>query len=157
MERDIRAAEKYYAFQKREWRAFRLFWVLMGLVVTAAALGLFGSGLLSDKTYTANGSRIDYNRFMRVAKNTEILIHVNQASRNASVSINNDYLRKVRIEQVVPEPTSVVIKDNKLVYTFSSVQNGFITFYLSPQKMGAHQLQISVNGTQASFDQYIYF
>ncbi len=150
-------AEDFYAFQKKEWKAFRVFWMLMGLILAGAALGLFGRGLLSDKTYTANGVQFEYNKFMRVEKGTELLITVGDLGQEAKISINNDYIRKVRIDQIIPEPVSVEIKDNTLIYTFNSIQQGLITFYLVPMKMGSQHLEVSVGNAQMTANQFIYF
>ena len=157
MEKDIRQIEKHYSTQQMEWVAFCIFWILMSLVLVATALGLFGNGLLSNKTYTAKGNKIEYKKFMRVEKGTELLVHLNNAGENAKISLNNDYLKKVRIEQITPQPSKVELINNELIYTFSSIQKGFIVFYLIPQKMGSQQLRITIDGHQKSFDQYIYF
>jgi len=156
MEIDIRQIEKHYSTQQMEWVALRIFWIMMSLILIATALGLFGDGLLSNKTYINNRNKIEYNKFMRVEKGTELLVHLNNAGENAKISINNDYLKKVRIEQITPEPSKVELINNELIYTFSSIQKGFIVFYLSPQKMGSQQLQITIDGHQINFDQYIY-
>ncbi|WP_026461507.1 hypothetical protein [Adhaeribacter aquaticus] len=157
MEKDIRATERYYEFQKKEWLASRVFWVFMSFVLFAAALGLFGKGLLSNKTYNQNNLRIEYNKFMRVEKGTELVIQVADSLTKGEVIFGNDYLKKVRIDQIIPEPESVTVLNNKLIYRFSTVQNGFITFYLIPTKMGAHQLHLTINERNISFDQFIYF
>ncbi|WP_205500191.1 hypothetical protein [Rufibacter psychrotolerans] len=157
MEKDIKVIESYYEFQRREWKAFRVFWWLMGLVLLAAAFGLFGRGMLSDKTYAAHGTQIEYNKFMRVEKGTELHISVAGAGQGTTISFNNDYIRKVRIDQVIPEPATVEVKDQKLVYTFPSAQNGLITFFLVPHKMGRQRLEITVGPAQLRETQFIYF
>jgi hypothetical protein len=157
MDQDIKLAEKYFAVQKVEWRIFRACWILMGLVLAGAALGLFGKGLLSNRTYAAQGVQITYPRFMRIENETELYIRVNEAGSETVIGINNDYLRKVRIDQVIPEPRSVQVRDNTLIYRFHPVQNGFLTFFLRPQRMGSHPLEITVAGKKLRFHQYIYF
>ncbi|ALI98598.1 hypothetical protein [Rufibacter tibetensis] len=157
MDKDISLAEDFYEFQKKEWFAFRVFWVLMAGVLTAAAFGLFGKGLLSDKTVTSNGVRFEYNKFMRVEKGTELLVGVGQGGKIADISINNDYIRKVKIDQVIPQPTSVEVRENKVIYRFSSVQNGFVTFYLIPYKMGSQPLEVTVGKAQLRANQFVYF
>ncbi len=157
MDKDIRGTEKYYSFQQKEWVAFRIFWIFLSLILLAATFGLFGKGLLSDRTYTSKGVRVEYNKFMRVEKGAELVIHLTDSGENGQISINNDYLHKVRIEQVIPEPVSVKIKNNNLIYTFNPVQNGFIIFYLVPTKMGSHGLTLSIAGEQMCFNQFIYF
>ena len=156
MEKDIRSTEKYYAAQQKEWRAFRVFWILMAFVLVAAALGLFGNGLISKQTYTANSLHVAYDRFMRVEKEVQLHIRVQDLGDGATIGINNDYLKKVRIDQVVPQPAAVTLRDNTLIYRFHPLRNGFITFYLRPQLMGSQRLEITVAGKKMRFQQYIY-
>lgn len=157
MEKDIRATEGYYSFQKKQWVILRIFWVFMGFTVVVAALGLFGKGLLSNKTYMTNGIQIEYSKYMRVQKGSEIIIHVKDLGKNGSISFNNNYIRKVMIEQIIPTPVTEEIKAGRIIYTFAAVQNGFITFYLKPMKKGPQKLEITFNGQTYRFDQYIYF
>jgi hypothetical protein len=156
VEKDIRSTEKYYAIQKKEWMAFRVFWIVMAFVLVAAAFGLFGNGLISKQTYTTSSVKIDYNKFMRVDKEVQLYIRIQDLGAGAAIGINNDYLKKVRIEQVIPEPASVAVRDNTLIYRFNSLRNGFITFYLTPQLMGSQELEITVAGKKMRFNQYIY-
>ncbi|WP_210463206.1 hypothetical protein [Rufibacter roseolus] len=157
MEKDITLAEDYYAFQRKEWLVARIFWIAMSLVLAAAALGLFGKGFLSDRTVTSHRVRFEFNKFMRVEKGTELRIHVTPGGQNAQVSFNNDYINKVRIDQIIPEPISVEVKDHRLVYTFSLVQNGFITFFLVPYKTGSQPLDVNVGNARMAVNQFVYF
>jgi hypothetical protein len=156
MDKDIKLAEDYYKFQKNEWRVARVFWSLMAMVLIAAAFGLFGKGLLSDRKVTAHGVQFEYTRFMRVEKGTELHLQVGQLGKNAQVILNNDYIRKVRIDQVVPQPVAVEVKDHKLIYTFSSVQNGLIIFYLIPYEPGSHTLDVTVGKARLKAHQFVY-
>jgi hypothetical protein len=157
MDRDIRLVEKSYELQRKQWKASRMFWTIMGLVLMAASLGFFGDGPVSKKTYTTSNLQIEYNRFLRIEKATEVHINVKGLGKDPVISINNDYLKKVKIEQVIPEPASVEAENNILTYRFSSIKNGLVTFYLSPQKMGSQKLEFIIDGNKMSFDQYIYF
>jgi hypothetical protein len=157
MKRDITEIEKFISQQQKEWLLFRIAWVLMGLVLIAAALGLFGNGPVSKQTYAAHQVHITYQKFLRVDKASEIYIGVPEQGQVTTIGINNDYIQKVNIYQVVPQPAAVELRDNTLIYRFRSVSNGFITFYLSPQQMGSQPLEITVGGNKMRFNQFIYF
>lgn len=129
----------------------------MSLLLAAAAGGFFGDGMISERSYSAHNVRIVYDRFMRMDKDTQMYIQVKDLGQQPVIGINNDYLKKVRILQVTPEPASVAIRDNTLVYRFHPVRNGFITFFLSPQQMGSQNLEITVAGKKMRLEQFIYF
>jgi hypothetical protein len=159
MKRDITEIEKFISQQQKEWLIFRIAWVFMGLVLIAAALGLFGNGPISEQTYVAHKVHITYQKFMRADKESELYIGLQDQDlgQETTIGINNDYLKKVKIYQVVPQPAAVEIRDNTLLYRFRSVTNGFISFYLSPQHTGSQPLVITVGGKKMRFNQFIYF
>jgi len=156
MKKDIKSVEELYAAQQKEWRAFRWFWSLMACVLLAAVLGVFGYGFISERTYTGAQLQVAYPKFMRVDSDTQLHLRVQDLGQNATVGINQDYLNKVKISQIVPEPVSVALDGNTLIYKFSYVRNGVITFFIDPYKMGSQRLKITVAGEKMSFQQYIY-
>jgi hypothetical protein len=157
MEKDITSAEESFPMEQKEWSLFKPFWIFMGLILVAACLGVFGTGIASQKVHTSHGITLEYNRFLRVKNDAALYVNVKDPGTDFSISINNDYIRKVKIDQVVPEPASVEINNNKLIYKFSSAKFGFVTFFLTPYKMGSQTLEITVNGNKMRFDQFIYF
>jgi hypothetical protein len=159
MKRDMTEIEKFISQQQKEWFIFRIAWALMGLVLVAAALGLFGNGPISKQTYAAPGLEITYQKFMRVNNESELYIRVQDQdlSRETTIGINNDYLKKVKVFQVVPQPVAVEIRDNTLLYRFRYVSDGFISFYLSPRQMGSQPLELTISGKKVRFNQIIYF
>jgi hypothetical protein len=55
------------SLQRREWRVDRVGWVVMGLILVAGLLGVWGGGLLGSVTATGSDGRVlvDYDRFVR--------------------------------------------------------------------------------------------
>lgn len=78
-------------------------------------------------------------------------------TNNITVTFNGDYINKVKISDVIPEPEEVEIINNKLVYKFNSTDTGTITFFNDPLKMGAQTLHLEVNESKVVIPQYIYF
>ena len=56
----------------------------------SGCLWLVRKGLLSDRTYTSKGVRVEYNKFMRVEKGTELVIYLTDLGENGQISINNE-------------------------------------------------------------------
>lgn len=63
-------------YQRIEWRCERVGWVLMLLTLLAAALGLFGGGVLSGATATNADQtiRVEYERFLHIHSESSIKI-----------------------------------------------------------------------------------
>ncbi|MEW6582872.1 MAG: hypothetical protein AB1416_08945, partial [Actinomycetota bacterium] len=64
-------------FQRREWMAQRVAWVVMSLVAVAAVLGAFANGLLSRMT-AGDGDTLRgaYSRIVRAQASTSIRVTV---------------------------------------------------------------------------------
>lgn len=159
MKKDIPSINKDFKYQRAEWPIARIFWTLVAGVLIYGLLGGFGDGetVLNRKTLNLSGSHIEYDRYLRVEKNFTIKIFLSDSAQNCSVGFNKDYIDKVQITQVIPEPKKVELKANKIVYTFSTSGAGTITFFNDPLKMGNPHLELEVNGKKASISQFIYF
>ena len=110
--------DEHLDLHKKGWVAQVIGLTFIFLLVTAAALGLFGDGLLSTVKNESAGSRIEYDRFFRFEARMEILVEVTNTNSGATVSIDNDYLRDIRVESIVPEPLGNKINNGRVEYTF---------------------------------------
>ena len=102
------------------WKIKRFGWGLIALLLIAAFLGVFGTGILANHTA---GSRdnlfVEYQRFGRYQSPAHWKIHVAAGNTNIlELSFNREAIDKVEIEAIVPEPESVSLKGSELVYAF---------------------------------------
>jgi len=110
-------------FERRNWRAQRIGWAVIGLFVLAGLAGLFGRGPLASATRTSQRGalRVDYERFTRHGSPAELRVTVApQALEAATVRIlvSLSYLQGLQVEGVEPPPESVLISGDYLVYSF---------------------------------------
>jgi hypothetical protein len=160
MEKDISSINDDFKIQKIEWPVKRIFWLLMGIFLIAGLLGVFGDsiGLLNEKTIHLSGTTVKYHRFMRVEKKLEMKVKIEDTTiKDCSISLNKNYIDKVQITQIIPDPKEVEINDRKIIYRFNSFHGGTITFYKDPHRMGKQLLELEVNGEKVSVSQFIYF
>jgi hypothetical protein len=146
-------------FQRREWTAQRLGWVLMGLLVLAAIAGLFGAGPLSNSSAERDGLRLEYDRFGRLQQSMSLRLHFSGDEReSAAVFISRQYLASVQIENITPQPQRVESDVDWLIYSFLTRQRaGGATFHLKPEKFGLLSGQARLEqGEPISFRQFIY-
>src|SRR6185503_14041101 len=73
--------EEHVGFQRRDWLAQRIAWVLMVLFVGAAAVGLFGSGPLSRARADVPGlMTLEYDRFGRLETTEALKVRLEPAA-----------------------------------------------------------------------------
>lgn len=152
--------EERYSFAQKEQWVQKVFMVGMGIFLILGLLGFFGSGYLSKKVFSADNFDIEYHQFTREETTTSLLIHLKGSTNTAdttTVSINEDYYRDVRIEQVVPDPASVEIRASNIYFTFNTTDTGTILFYLKPERLGTKTLEIGIQDEREKLHQFVFF
>lgn len=145
--------------ERREWKVRNVANVLLGLALVAAALGLFGSGVLSDASVKSDGGSfvVEYDRFLRFG--APATVHVELASGNdeAKVSLSRSYLEQFDIRSIKPTPESVTALPDRLVYTFKYESPARIDVNLLPRQIGRQRSTVTVDGDDAAtFSQWVH-
>lgn len=112
-------------FQRREWLVERFAWVAIAVFLLAALLGAFSGGPLSQATSAAaDGSvEVEYQRFVRSMGKAELTIFVGaDAVRGdaATVYVSNDLIDEIHVDNIQPEPESVISRRDGVVYEFAA-------------------------------------
>lgn len=157
MEKKLSDLEAYTDFERAEWPVLRIGWLAMGLFLLAGVLGLFGTGLFTERTEGDATLSVRYERYLRYSMSSEINIHTSGLARDSSLWINSDYLKKAMITSVNPEPESMDQLDGMLRLKFASRFPSDITIYLQPEDWGRQELTIRLNGRKKTIKQFIYF
>jgi hypothetical protein len=150
--------EEDLAFQQRDWRVQRVGWIGLALLITAALLGLFGTGPLSDSIIRGDGLELRYERFGRFDRLTRLRFElIGETQETTRLSIGRPYLDAVQIEQITPVPARVEARPDRLVYEFPRHGPTAIIFYVKPDNIGIITGQAQVNkAAPLSFKQFIY-
>jgi hypothetical protein len=149
-------------FQRREWRVQRFAWWLLGAFVLAAALGLFGNGVLSHaEVRSPDGSlAIGYERFLRSGRTMRLVVEVSGTGA-LELHVNREYFENLKIDRITPEPESVAVGADDVRLTFAAGPAGgrTILFDAEPLHMGRYQAAFGLApGTAAvQFRQLVYF
>ncbi|WP_025745770.1 hypothetical protein [Kallotenue papyrolyticum] len=144
------------AFQERQWTVERVGWVIMALLALAGLLGLFGGGPLSIAHAGSADQplRVTYARFARYRTPAELEVSVQPAATQGQalrLSMNRSWLDSMELQGVVPEPEQVEARAEHLIFVFLLEQPGQplqITFNLQPIRVGAHTLQLGLDGAE---------
>jgi hypothetical protein len=138
-------------FQKRLWKIERFGQVfILFIVLGALSGGLGGLGPANSAIVKAPGNSgwVEYDHFLRFQTLSilRICFKINVGhEEKIRLTLNEDYLRRFRCQQVIPTPESVQIRETSLVFTFPIADVTFpivITFYLEPECRGWAQAKV---------------
>jgi hypothetical protein len=130
--------------------------VVMGLVLLAALLGLFGSGPLSGASRASGPLGVEYERFARLGARHELILSLPGGSGETDVGIGRQYLDDQQVQQITPQPASSTTSEDRLQLTFDEPPVE-VTLVLEPQEIGFHRATVHGPGRAVvSFDQLVY-
>lgn len=154
---DISVVKEQQGFDEKETVVQKIFWVLMTIFLIAGAAGAFGDGVLSKRQIEGTGFAIKYEKFARLETPTTLEIIVKHPKENiASIAIDNEYLKNIKIEKVIPQPESVIAQKDQTIFNIKTTENGLILFYLQPEHSGAYTLGINILEEAKKLTQFVY-
>ncbi len=130
------------AFLRKELVFQRAGWGLVVLILLGAVAGLFGTGPLSATKSTGDGVSVEYERFIRHKGQAEIVVTLGAAAvadGSATVHVSQNLVDDMRIDDIQPEPASVVSTGDDVSFTFEANADSppTLTFRYRPEAMGA--------------------
>lgn len=152
-------------YQRPAWVWQRIGWGLIALSLLAALLGFFGTGPLSKATVRdeAGGLQMEHDHLVRYQSPTRLRVLLSAGAASQSkvrVWLSHRYIKNVQIPHITPEPESVEIGPDRLIYTFSARPADTpmtITFGVEPEKIGALSGNMGVEGgSSVAFSQFVY-
>lgn len=153
-------------FQRRQWVMQRVGWVAMGMVILAALVGFMGAGPLSKASVGGPdaGLRLMYLRFDHLHAPTEVRMEISgDAIREGVVRVWVDqaFLDRIQLEQVIPEPEEVLAKPDRTVYVFQAESDPSqpiqVMFQFQQDAFGVHTDRVGlVDGPELTFWQVVY-
>jgi hypothetical protein len=161
---DLEVCE-HLEFQRLNWIAERIGWLVIVFVTVAAIAGLFGRGLAGTAIAATGDNRlaVEYHRFWRMQSPMTLRIRVDAIAaeeRRAHVWISRAYLRTVRVSQMMPRPERVEAGSDRVVFIFALTSDAAaaeITFAVEPESPGFLRGRAGLEGgPEVEFTQFIY-
>lgn len=151
-------------FQRRMWRAERIGWAVMAILLLCAALGMFGHGALS-RTMALKGDllTVEYQRFGRYQAPMEMRVYLSAgSSQDLFFQLDRVFLMNVQITSIFPKPVTEQPIYDGVQFLFSPTRvkgegSLVVTISYQPKQMGL--LKAAVRGeetTSLSVTQFIY-
>ena len=150
-------------FLQREWRAQRIGWIGMVVILALALIGLFGRGPVSEAEIgNRNSIDVEYDRIIRHGARTELEFHVAPALQSDAtfrIYLSQEYLSQFTVGDIVPEPAASGTAGSLVFYEFerpNSRQAAHVLFSLTPNGVWRHSATVGVPGASAlRFSQFV--
>lgn len=109
--------------QRREWAIQRALWVVLAIVVAAAAAGLVGTGPLSWTTAEASdGSvEVEYDRFLRYDAKSTMSVSISPDAvqgGKATLYLSRELVDQWKVEAVTPTPGTESSSEEWVIYEY---------------------------------------
>jgi hypothetical protein len=145
-----------------ERRAQRAGVVLMAVFALAGAAGLFGSGLASYTQQTADGLRVDYERFGRQTVRSSFEITVQTQVRDGeavTVRVEREFFKRVSMLEVRPPDAQVALDKDSAIFEVPAVGGeAHLELHYEPERSGMLRATIAVaGGGSVHVTQFVYF
>jgi hypothetical protein len=136
---------------------------LMFIISLACVMGVFGYGIWTKNTIGQQKDMlIEYECILRVTKETPLTFLVNTYNLQDSIiriSLSNDYLKKVELKEISPEPSKVITHGDRLTFYFISVPGNTlqpVSFTTVAKKAGKITATVYSGQQHYSIRQFIY-
>lgn len=144
---------------RKEWRVQKIGWSILSLLLIAAALGLFGNGVLSETIVGNPGTNhwMRYQHFIRLEAPFTLEVHMTTSENKAAVlAIPNDYLQVMNLEKMTPEPDQIQIKEGQVQYIFPGNGHVQVNLQLKPSAFGRKESTFYLNNQPYAISHFIY-
>lgn len=149
--------------QELEWKLEWAGWLLMAILVVGNLLGFFGHGLFNDGQVGEPGAalQVDYQKRERYKAVSFMDLRIDPALVGSSprVTIGSDFINKVRITEISPEPVSVEVGAGHQVYQFSALggEPVDVRVFYEPFEAGFSTTRVGLEGSlQYEFRQFFF-
>lgn len=153
--------EQDLAFETAEWRAVRVTWIVLLLVMVGTGLGLFGAGPLSSVSLPAPDApfSVEYGRFGRFGASMRLAVQVPPDADGAiRFSLNQEFVQAFRIDTITPDPAEARLVPDGIEYRFDAEHTARrpVIFELQPARRWLVRGSVRAPEGTREFWQFIY-
>ncbi len=141
---------------QKGWIVQRIGWICMMLLIAAASLGAFGSGWLSQESYSKQSQSVCYEKFARLESPMILQFNCTAINGTTTIRVPQSYMQGFEIKQITPTPSGQKAVDGSIEYTFDSVDRITVRFHLEPQVVGSRIARVKVNEVDFGLRHFIY-
>jgi protein-L-isoaspartate(D-aspartate) O-methyltransferase len=151
-------------FQRREWLAERVGWLVLGLLLLGGLLGAFGEGWLSQTSTPTVGDRfrVDYERVARHGSPATMRVALMPGAVPTGVAliwVDRAYLEGVDLRGIAPQPDASWLARDRVVYAVriqNPADSAHVTFDIQPDNYWSRHARVGLDGgPSVAFDQLV--
>jgi hypothetical protein len=150
--------------EQREWLLQRIGWALVGGLLLAGMLGLFGGGPLTHATlrHPQAGLQVSYDRYIRRNASTSLRVIVEPEAdgRTARFWISRSYLEHFNVASVMLEPERTEHSQDRVIFHVPMQQPSLaasVTFQMEADEIGRVEGRIGTSGGRSlPIEQVVY-
>lgn len=147
-------------FQRRQWRASQILWMVLVGTMIATALGLFGNGPLSRARAGAPDGllQVEYERVVRFGASVRLVVRARPRPDGAvQFTIDQSLLDAFRVQDVTPQPSAAALVDGGVEYRFQANTSAppVIVFEMQPAALWSVQGEIRSPAGAVQLRQFI--
>jgi hypothetical protein len=145
-------------FQRAEWAVQRFAAFVFGLLLVAAALGVFGGGLLSRAHVEGGNASVEYERFLRRDRQSSMTIDAAASGDIVIIETAGPLFLNSDIQTLAPQPLREEALPDGVRYVFGSGadSSAHVTLRMTPRTAGPLQGTLRVNGTPLDLSCAVY-
>lgn len=139
-------------FSESFWKVERVAWIVFGLTLLAAVLGVTGSrGWLQRQAVTFAGGSVDVPRFSRWEASDTLNASLAGGGNERRLILSPEFFRSFQVEDMDPPPIAAEAGNEGLVYRFRSAsqQPLVLTLHLRAQSPGVVSYRIGMDDEPA--------
>lgn len=109
------------SYQRREWRAQKVAWVLFGAFLLAALVGFLGQGPLAKRSIGEPGSALslEYMQIDRYQAPTQMTFTLDPSVADQGLlrlSFSAEFVKRIELERFIPQPEYVEVGADEVTY-----------------------------------------
>lgn len=151
-------------FQRRNWLAERVAWVCLAALLLAAALGVFGSGVLAraHKATDSGALTADYEQALRRDAPATLTVTLGSPAEplpsQTTLSIEGDLLTRAHIDRITPQPESMRSDRQVLDVVLGTQQTGHSKLRIDfrPTQPGPLHTSLSWSDQHLDISHFVY-
>ena len=140
---------EHMVFQGRTWIVQRIGWLVLAGIAIAALLGLFGGGVLSNRTAANAAMTVEYEHFQRVTRLVRFEFRLAPAATaERTLHLGRSFQENYEISSIAPQPShSVAARDGlDLTFATSNAAASRITIWARPRAYGRLSIDARTDG-----------